>query len=119
MPGFARPDPSSLCRQYVACGHMHRPNPPVSARLSSRGHPAVRGAEVHLLPQAWRNQACAGLFVGAAVTDYLDGYLARKWNLSSAFGAFLDPVADKVVRLQCGGVRLQCVGGPILVAAPS
>lgn len=37
------------------------------------------------------------LFVAAAVTDWLDGYLARLWNQTSAFGAFLDPVADKLL----------------------
>ena len=37
------------------------------------------------------------LFVLAAVTDWFDGYLARKWNQTSAFGAFLDPVADKLM----------------------
>lgn len=38
-----------------------------------------------------------GFFVIAAVTDWLDGYLARKWNQTSALGAFLDPVADKLM----------------------
>ncbi len=37
------------------------------------------------------------LFVGSAITDWLDGYLARRWNQVSAFGAFLDPVADKLL----------------------
>ena len=37
------------------------------------------------------------IFVFAAITDWLDGYLARKLNQSSAFGAFLDPVADKLM----------------------
>ncbi|KAL3163127.1 hypothetical protein ABBQ32_009540 [Trebouxia sp. C0010 RCD-2024] len=40
---------------------------------------------------------CSGVFVTACLTDYLDGYLARKLNSTSAFGAFLDPVADKLM----------------------
>ncbi len=44
-----------------------------------------------------RNLAATVLFVGAALTDWLDGYLARKWNQESSFGAFLDPVADKLM----------------------
>jgi CDP-diacylglycerol--glycerol-3-phosphate 3-phosphatidyltransferase len=37
------------------------------------------------------------VFALAALTDWFDGYLARRWNQTSAFGAFLDPVADKLV----------------------
>jgi len=37
------------------------------------------------------------LFAGASFTDFLDGYLARRWDITSAFGAFLDPVADKLM----------------------
>lgn len=37
------------------------------------------------------------IFVAAAITDWFDGYLARKFNQTSAFGAFLDPVADKLM----------------------
>jgi cardiolipin synthase len=37
------------------------------------------------------------IFIVAAVTDWLDGFLARRWNETSSFGAFLDPVADKLM----------------------
>ena len=37
------------------------------------------------------------IFVIAGITDWLDGYLARRWHQTSAFGAFLDPVADKLM----------------------
>lgn len=45
----------------------------------------------------WRDSVAAIAFIVAAVTDWLDGYLARRWNQTSAFGAFLDPVADKLM----------------------
>lgn len=40
---------------------------------------------------------CAVLFALASATDWLDGHLARRWNQTTAFGAFLDPVADKLM----------------------
>lgn len=43
------------------------------------------------------NIIATSIFIAAAVTDWFDGYLARKLNQSSAFGAFLDPVADKLM----------------------
>lgn len=49
------------------------------------------------LPLAGRNSLGALIFALAAVTDWLDGFLARKWEQTSAFGAFLDPVADKLI----------------------
>ena len=52
---------------------------------------------VFYLPYDWAPAVSAVLFVLAAVTDWLDGYLARLWGQTSAFGAFLDPVADKLL----------------------
>jgi CDP-diacylglycerol--glycerol-3-phosphate 3-phosphatidyltransferase len=51
----------------------------------------------YYLPYAWAPMAAGGIFAVAAVTDWLDGYLARRWDQSSALGAFLDPVADKLM----------------------
>ena len=51
----------------------------------------------YLPPMEWRYLASAVVFLLAALTDYLDGHLARKWGQTTSFGAFLDPVADKLV----------------------
>lgn len=45
----------------------------------------------------WGTTATTCIFIAAAITDWLDGYLARRMKLGSAFGAFLDPVADKLM----------------------
>jgi cardiolipin synthase (CMP-forming) len=50
-----------------------------------------------LLSPAGKNWTAMSIFSAAAITDWLDGYLARKWGETSAFGAFLDPVADKLM----------------------
>jgi CDP-diacylglycerol--glycerol-3-phosphate 3-phosphatidyltransferase/cardiolipin synthase len=57
---------------------------------------------VYYVPEDWlsfsgQNIAATAIFIFAAATDWLDGYLARVLNQMSAFGAFLDPVADKLV----------------------
>jgi CDP-diacylglycerol--glycerol-3-phosphate 3-phosphatidyltransferase/cardiolipin synthase len=49
------------------------------------------------MPQTWAKAATAWMFIFAALTDSLDGYLARKLGQTSALGAFLDPVADKLM----------------------
>ncbi|MBM0105679.1 CDP-diacylglycerol--glycerol-3-phosphate 3-phosphatidyltransferase [Steroidobacter sp. S1-65] len=49
------------------------------------------------MPQSWAMAATGWVFILAAVTDSLDGYLARKLGQTSALGAFLDPVADKLM----------------------
>ncbi|EKX45296.1 hypothetical protein GUITHDRAFT_163365, partial [Guillardia theta CCMP2712] len=66
-----------------------------------------------------RNVVASVIFAVASLTDLVDGYLARRWKISSNFGAFLDPVADKLmvatalVFLSAGYSR---VGGGVAVA---
>lgn len=52
---------------------------------------------IFYLPFNWVHWATAGIFFLAGITDWLDGYLARKLNQGTAFGAFIDPVADKLM----------------------
>lgn len=64
---------------------------------------------VFYLPESWasageKNLVATVMFVVFALTDWLDGYLARKLNQTSAFGAFLDPVADKF--LVCASILI-------------
>lgn len=50
-----------------------------------------------LLPRGMADWVALALFCVAAATDWLDGYLARRWNQQSRFGAMLDPIADKAM----------------------
>ena len=52
---------------------------------------------VFYAPYGWSHLVSTAVFGLAAVTDWLDGYLARKLNQSTPLGAFLDPVADKLM----------------------
>ncbi len=52
---------------------------------------------VFYLPYKWTSPAAAAIFALAAFTDWLDGWIARRYHQYSAFGAFLDPVADKLM----------------------
>jgi CDP-diacylglycerol--glycerol-3-phosphate 3-phosphatidyltransferase len=81
-----------------------------------------------VISQAERNLVATVLFVVVALTDWLDGYLARKLNQTSSFGAFLDPVADKflvcsslLILLELGRVNafvaLVIVGREIAISA--
>jgi cardiolipin synthase len=49
----------------------------------------------------WLRWVALGVFIGAAITDWLDGYYARIWDQQSAFGRMLDPIADKLLVASC------------------
>ena len=68
------------------------------------------------LPQDKRNVLATVMFVVFALTDWLDGYLARRLNQTSAFGAFLDPVADKFLVCACLLVLLDLQRVDVFVA---
>ena len=77
---------------------------------------------VYYLPTGWatpheRNMAATAIFVAAAFTDWADGYLARKLDQTSAFGAFLDPVADKLMVAAALIVLVQLGRADAIVAA--
>jgi len=55
------------------------------------------GTELYGWQESWARPAAGLLFGLAGITDYFDGYLARRLGLTSSFGAFLDPVADKLI----------------------
>ena len=52
---------------------------------------------LYYLPYWWNGPAACAAFALAGITDSLDGYYARKWGQTSRLGAFLDPVADKLI----------------------
>jgi cardiolipin synthase len=90
--------------------------------------PLIVGVFYLPIEPAWRNLVATVLFVVVALTDWLDGYLARRLNQASSFGAFLDPVADKflvcaslLVLVQLGRVNaliaLVIIGREIAISA--
>ncbi|KAL0805509.1 hypothetical protein Bca101_098000 [Brassica carinata] len=113
---------------------LHNPTPQLSSKVLTL--PTVltlgRVAAVPILVASfyvdcwWGRTATTSIFIAAAFTDWLDGYIARKMRLGSAFGAFLDPVADKLMVaatliLLCTKPMDALVLGPVpwLVTVPS
>ncbi len=74
--------------------HWNLPNTLTWLRISMI--PAIF-ALFYLLPYPWADPAACAAFALAGITDSLDGYYARKLGLTSRLGAFLDPVADKLI----------------------
>jgi CDP-diacylglycerol---glycerol-3-phosphate 3-phosphatidyltransferase len=86
-------------------GTVTQPEPPVTSPLRNLPNQLTAARFVLAVVlfvliafELW--PACLAVFLLAAITDWLDGYLARKYNLGSAFGRNFDPLADKV--LTCG-----------------
>jgi CDP-diacylglycerol--glycerol-3-phosphate 3-phosphatidyltransferase/cardiolipin synthase len=68
------------------------------------------------LPIAHARQYATVLYAGACITDWFDGYLARRWNQMTKFGAFLDPVADKLMVAVCLVMLLHATPGDGVLA---
>lgn len=67
-------------------------------------------------PPVWLLDLALGLFVVAAVTDWLDGFIARRMNLTTAFGRVADPLADKII--VCGAFTYFLAVGPRVLVKP-
>ncbi len=70
------------------------PNTLTTLRLLAAPGVAVMFLYFH---RPWADWLALALFIGAAITDFFDGYLARLWKQESKFGAMLDPIADKAM----------------------
>ena len=71
-----------------------------------------------ILPRPMADWAALILFIAAALTDYVDGYLARKWGQVTKFGAMLDPIADKAMVIIAFAVLLGLFGLSLLILLP-
>ncbi len=69
---------------------------------------------VYYLPYEWAPWLASGIFGLAAVTDWFDGYLARRLDQSSPFGAFLDPVADKLMVAAALVLLVEAFASPLI-----
>ncbi|NP_001151070.2 CDP-diacylglycerol--glycerol-3-phosphate 3-phosphatidyltransferase [Zea mays] len=105
-------------RRDSAVNGLAKDVPPVNGMMMPKEEPATAPPRLLTLPTVltigrvaavpllistfymegpWAATATTGIFLAAAVTDWLDGYIARKMQLGTPFGAFLDPVADKLM----------------------
>ncbi len=84
------PEPDSLRRRHPA---LTLPNILTFIRIAAIPLVVV----LFYLPYQWADPAAGLLFAAAGITDSLDGYFARRMGLTSRLGAFLDPVADKLI----------------------
>ena len=73
---------------------------------------------VFYMPSEFSNIAAAAIFAFAAITDWIDGYVARRMGLATSFGEFLDPVADKLI-VVVALIMLVEVHGTLLIAVPA
>lgn len=97
VPCTIRAGPLRLIDEQVADWRADVPNALTCGRVLA----------VPVLAAAFYSRQASGarlpaiIFAACALTDWLDGYLARRWEVNSAFGAFLDPVADKLLVCTC------------------
>jgi len=72
-----------------------------------------------LLARPYADLVALSLFIFAAITDYLDGYLARRWDQITAFGRMMDPIADKAMVIIALAVLIGLSGLDVLVLVPA
>jgi CDP-diacylglycerol--glycerol-3-phosphate 3-phosphatidyltransferase len=69
-----------------------------------------------MIGKEWADEVAAGLFIAASITDWFDGYYARKFNAITNLGKFMDPIADKIL---VAGALIMMTGlgrlGPVVV----
>jgi cardiolipin synthase len=92
----------NIATTRTARGSLSIPNILTCARIAAI--PVVIGciyAQSIMDGPLWLRWVAVAVFIAAAITDYLDGYYARVWNQTSAFGRMLDPIADKLLVASC------------------
>lgn len=94
-------------------GHINVPNLLTLIRISLIPFLVI----AFYLPYAWSHFAAGFLFALASITDWLDGYLARRLGQATPFGAFLDPVADKLMVVVALVLLVESHVNPLLTLA--